>query len=63
MNVSQATSIIEKEMLPTAERDEILEFIKNNFKGLEKESDMDFFIQYLMFLDQKKQHPPSDNRL
>ncbi len=34
---------------------DILEFIKNNFKGLEKESDMDFFIQYLMFLDQKKQ--------
>ena len=29
----------------------ILEFIKNNFKGLEKESDMDFFIQYLFFLE------------
>ena len=34
---------------------DILEFIKNNFKGLEKESDMDFFIQYLLFLDKKKQ--------
>ncbi|MNY33470.1 hypothetical protein D3C86_1677500 [compost metagenome] len=34
---------------------DILEFIKNNFKGLEKESDMDFFIKYLMFLDSKKQ--------
>ena len=33
----------------------ILEFIKNNFKGLEKESDMDFFIRYLLFLDAKKQ--------
>ena len=30
---------------------DILEFIKNNFKGLEKESDMDFFIQYLFFLE------------
>ncbi|TDX87013.1 hypothetical protein [Epilithonimonas xixisoli] len=37
-----------------AEKD-ILEFIKNNFKGLEKESDMDFFIKYLLFLNQKKQ--------
>lgn len=34
---------------------DILEFIRNNFKGLEKESDMDFFIQYLLFLDKKKQ--------
>jgi len=34
---------------------DILEFIRNNFKGLEKESDMDFFIQYLLFLDAKKQ--------
>ncbi|MBO6201615.1 MAG: hypothetical protein J6N74_08355, partial [Chryseobacterium sp.] len=34
---------------------DILEFIKNNFKGLEKESDMDFFIRYLLFLDKKKQ--------
>jgi len=29
----------------------ILDFIKNNFKGLEKESDMDFFIRYLFFLE------------
>ena len=36
MNVSQATSIIEKEMLPTAERDEILEFIKNSPRGIVK---------------------------
>lgn len=34
MNVTQATSIIEKEMLPTAERDEILEFIKNSPRGI-----------------------------
>lgn len=36
MNVSQATSLIEKEMLPTAERDEILEFIKHSPKGVVK---------------------------
>lgn len=36
MNVTQATSIIEKEMLPTAERDEILEFIKNSPRGIVK---------------------------
>ncbi|RRQ45479.1 hypothetical protein [Chryseobacterium sp. SC28] len=32
-----------------------LEFIKNNFKGLEKESDIRFFIEYLFFLEQHKQ--------
>ena len=37
MNVSQATHFIEKEMLPTAERDEILEFIKNSPRGIVKE--------------------------
>ena len=36
MNVSQASSYIEKEMLPTAERDEILEFIKNSPRGIVK---------------------------
>ena len=36
MNVSQATNYIEKEMLPTAERDEILEFIKNSPSGIVK---------------------------
>lgn len=36
MNVSQASSFIEKEMLPTAERDEILEFIKNSPRGIVK---------------------------
>ena len=36
MNVSQATRFIEKEMLPTAERDEILEFIKNSPRGIVK---------------------------
>ncbi len=36
MNVSQAMSLIEKEMLPTAERDEILEFIKNSPRGIVK---------------------------
>ena len=36
MNVSQATHFIEKEMLPTAERDEILEFIKNSPRGIVK---------------------------
>lgn len=36
MNVTQATSYIEKEMLPTAERDEILEFIKNSPRGIVK---------------------------
>lgn len=29
----------------------ILDFIKNNFKGLQKEKDMDLFIQYLFFLE------------
>ena len=36
MNTSQALSIIEKEMLPTAERDEILEFIRNSPRGIVK---------------------------
>ena len=36
MNVSRAASYIEKEMLPTAERDEILEFIKNSPSGIVK---------------------------
>ncbi|MDF0719785.1 MULTISPECIES: acyl-ACP--UDP-N-acetylglucosamine O-acyltransferase [Chryseobacterium group] len=36
MNVSQAVSLIEKEMLPTVERDEILEFIKNSPRGIVK---------------------------
>ncbi|MBW8360330.1 MAG: acyl-ACP--UDP-N-acetylglucosamine O-acyltransferase [Weeksellaceae bacterium] len=36
MNVSQAVSLIEKEMLPTLERDEILEFIKNSPRGIVK---------------------------
>lgn len=36
MNVSQAMRLIEKEMLPTAERDEILEFIKNAPRGIVK---------------------------
>lgn len=35
-NVSQALSLIEKEMLPTAERDDILEFIKNSPRGIVK---------------------------
>lgn len=34
MNVTQAMSQIEKEMLPTAERDEILEFIRNSPRGI-----------------------------
>ncbi len=36
LNVTQATSYIEKEMLPTAERDEILEFIRNSPRGIIK---------------------------
>jgi hypothetical protein len=32
----------------------ILDFIKNNFKGLEKESDLDFFIKYLFFLEKNE---------
>ena len=36
MNVTQALGFIEKEMLPTAERDEILEFIKNSPRGIVK---------------------------
>jgi UDP-N-acetylglucosamine acyltransferase len=36
LNVSQATALIEKEMLPTDERDEILEFIKNSPRGIVK---------------------------
>ena len=36
MNVAQATALIEKEMLPTAERDEILEFIRNSPRGIVK---------------------------
>lgn len=34
---------------------QIILFIKNNFKGLEKESDMDFFMRYLLFLNDKSQ--------
>lgn len=34
MNVSQAITAIEKEMLPTLERDEILEFIRNSPRGI-----------------------------
>lgn len=34
---------------------EILDFIKNNFKGLEKQSDLDFFINHLKYLDKTKQ--------
>ncbi len=33
-NVTQAMNLIEKEMLPTAERDEILEFIRNSPRGI-----------------------------
>ena len=33
---------------------EILDFIKINFKGLEKESDLDFFMKYLTYLDEKR---------
>lgn len=36
MNVSQALLYIEKEMLPTAERDEILQFIQNSPRGIVK---------------------------
>ncbi len=36
LNVSQASTYIEKEMLPTAERDEILEFIRNSPRGIVK---------------------------
>ncbi|WP_226064020.1 acyl-ACP--UDP-N-acetylglucosamine O-acyltransferase [Kaistella polysaccharea] len=36
LNVSQASSYIEKEMLPTLERDEILEFIRNSPRGIVK---------------------------
>lgn len=36
MNITQATALIEKEMLPTAERDEILEFIRNSPRGIVK---------------------------
>lgn len=36
MNVTQAITQIEKEMLPTAERDEILEFIRNSPRGIVK---------------------------
>lgn len=36
MNVTQALMYVEKEMLPTAERDEILEFIKNSPRGIVK---------------------------
>lgn len=35
-NVTQAMNHIEKEMLPTVERDEILEFIKNSPRGIVK---------------------------
>lgn len=33
---------------------EILNFIKNNFKGLEKQSDLNFFMTYLKYLDENK---------
>lgn len=36
MNVTQALSYIEKEMLPTAERDEVLQFIQNSPRGIVK---------------------------
>lgn len=36
MNVTQALSYIEKEMLPTAERDEILQFVQNSPRGIVK---------------------------
>ncbi|MGS0748734.1 acyl-ACP--UDP-N-acetylglucosamine O-acyltransferase [Halpernia sp. GG3] len=36
LNVSQAASYIEKEMLPTLERDEILTFIQNSPRGIVK---------------------------
>lgn len=36
MNVTQAMNYVEKEMLPTAVRDEILEFIKNSPRGIVK---------------------------
>ncbi|SNV42273.1 Acyl-[acyl-carrier-protein]--UDP-N-acetylglucosamine O-acyltransferase [Chryseobacterium taklimakanense] len=36
MNITQASALIEKEMLPTAERDEILEFIRNSPRGIVK---------------------------
>ncbi|MDO5615719.1 MAG: acyl-ACP--UDP-N-acetylglucosamine O-acyltransferase [Cruoricaptor ignavus] len=36
MNVTQAINYIEKEMLSTSERDEILEFIKNSPRGIVK---------------------------
>ena len=36
LNVSQAVSYIEKEMLPTVERDEILTFIQNSPRGIVK---------------------------
>ena len=41
-----------REVFPTTE---ILDFIKNNFKGLEKQSDLDFFMTYLRYLDKNKQ--------
>ncbi len=36
INVAQATALLEKEMLPTAERDEILQFIQNSPRGIVK---------------------------
>lgn len=36
MNVTQATNIIEQELLPTLERDEILEFIRTSPRGIVK---------------------------
>lgn len=36
MNVSQAVSYVEKEMAPTPERDEILQFIQNSQRGIIK---------------------------
>ena len=36
LNTSQALNLIEKDMLPTAERDEILEFIRNSPRGIVK---------------------------
>jgi hypothetical protein len=34
--------------------DENLNFIKKNFKGLEKQSDLDFFMNYLLFLEKSE---------
>lgn len=36
-------------------REEVLSFIRANFRGLEKEKDLDKFFRYIEFLDDKKQ--------